>query len=81
MLSVADVMQERTTLELSSRPKHDGFIVMRSGETCSLLMQAPSPARTNCRSLHYGASARLRSRWQSMRMGKRAISCESWKCF
>jgi len=30
------VMRERTTPELSSRPEHDGFIVMRSGETCRL---------------------------------------------
>jgi len=49
--------------ELSSRPEQDGFIVLRSGETCRLPAQAIVPVQRSCRSLHYGdKERRLRSR-------------------
>ena len=41
---------EQLTSELSSRPEHDGFIIMRSGETCRLAVQALVPVQTSCRS-------------------------------
>jgi len=52
------VVYEQITSELSSRPEHDGFIVMRSGETCRLAVQAIVPVQTSCRSLHYGGKER-----------------------